>query len=134
MVIGTVHPLPVIVVAVIIFLIGFLWYNPKVFGSLWAETLGVRMDEMECSVWHMVGGFAMALIKAWVMALLVDWTAVTSIVQGVTLGFFVWLGFIATTHFSDVLWAKKPYKTYLINVGYELLALIVMGAIFAMWR
>ena len=53
--------------------------------------------------------------------------------MGMQAGFWVWLGFIATTMIGIVLWEIKPVKLYLLIVAYYLISLLVMGSILALW-
>ena len=39
--------LAVIVGAVVAFLLGWLWYSPKMFGTKWAEGVGVELDKVD---------------------------------------------------------------------------------------
>ncbi|MBI3026774.1 DUF1761 domain-containing protein, partial [Candidatus Woesearchaeota archaeon] len=51
----------------------------------------------------------------------------------VVLGFWVWIGFLATTQIGMVLWEGKPIKLYIINTLHYLVVLAVMSAILAVW-
>ena len=53
--------------------------------------------------------------------------------QGAAVGFFNWLGFIATTTLGVMVYERRPFGLYLITNGWQLLALVVMGAILAVW-
>ena len=48
-------------------------------------------------------------------------------------GFFNWLGFVAVATLGSVTFEKRPLKLYLINNGYLFLALLLMGAVLAIW-
>ena len=45
------------------------------------------------------------------------------------LGFWCWAGFVAPTMLGMVLWEQKPFKLYLINVLYWLVAMLVIAQI-----
>lgn len=49
-------------------------------------------------------------------------------------GFWNWLGFVAPVTLGGVLWEGKPWKLWGLNNGYQLLSLLVMGVILALWR
>jgi len=53
--------------------------------------------------------------------------------QGAAVGFFNWLGFVAVATLGSVTFEKRPLQLYLINNGYLLLALLIMGAVLAVW-
>lgn len=77
------------------------------------------------------------LITSYIMAFLlvhaVHYAGANSIAQGAAVGFFNWLGFIAVTMFMTTLYEKRPFKLFLINSGFQLLSLLMMGAIVAAW-
>lgn len=126
----------IISVAILNIILGALWYSPQVFGKIWMNSLGIKEGECQahCSVNHYLGAFAIALVTAWVLALFINWIGAITAIEGAKVGFFVWLGFIATTHFSGVLWVKKPLKTYLIDAGFYLVNFVLAGAILAAWQ
>ena len=123
----------ILVIAVLNIILGMLWYSPQVFGKTWMELM--RFDESECeaSYQHIIGGFCVALITATVLAIFVNFAEAFTMGEGMTVGFLAWLGFVATTHFSGVIWAKKPLKAYLIDSGYYLVYLLIAGAILGAW-
>lgn len=52
---------------------------------------------------------------------------------GAQVGFWIWLGFIAASSLSAVLWeGKKPVIYYIYN-SYMLLSLLVFGGMLAVW-
>ncbi|MBI2148787.1 DUF1761 domain-containing protein [Candidatus Woesearchaeota archaeon] len=53
--------------------------------------------------------------------------------NGVAIGFLIWLGFIAPVMLGSVLWEGKPVKLYLINILYYLVSLCIMSIILAVW-
>lgn len=73
------------------------------------------------------------LVMSYVLAHFVDYAQATTVLGGLTAGFWLWLGFIATVMLGSVLWEGKPVTLYLINVAHYLAVLIVMGIILAVW-
>jgi hypothetical protein len=49
------------------------------------------------------------------------------------IAFAVWLGFVTTVQLTAVLFARKPFKLYAIDTGYQLVCYLVMGIILAVW-
>ena len=125
--------LAVIVAAVVSFILGALWYSPWLFGKTWADTLGLRYENLNPTPKHYVSGIIMAFITAFVLAMLVSWLNIYSAREGVLLGFLIWLGFLATSQYSGVIWANKPLKTYFIDTAFMLINLVVMSTIIAVW-
>lgn len=123
----------VLLCTIINVILGMTWYSPGVLGTLWAKEHGFDMSSLKASVWHYFGAIAVAFIFNFVLNMMFHTFNIVGVGNGVAFGFFIWLGFLATTHFSGVLWARKPFVVYFIDVGFQLLNLIVIGAIMGFW-
>ena len=126
----------VLVAAIATMALGFVWYGP-LFGKPWMKLSGMTKEKMEASKDQMPKiyglGFLFQLLMAYVIAQFVAALGATTAMEGAMVGFWGWLGFTATTMVTQVLWGDQPVKLYEINVGYQLVAMAVMGAIFAVW-
>jgi len=81
----------------------------------------------------MATAFIANLIMAYVLAALINVTSASTLMDGAILGFWVWLGFVATVGVGGVLWEKKPWGLFwLNNIGW-LVAIAIMGAVLAGW-
>ncbi len=119
-------------------IIGALWYSPFIFGKFWMKLSGFTEKKLNEMKSRGMGksyfiAFIGVLVMSYVLAHFVDYAEATNVLGGFQAGFWVWLGFIATTMMSPVLWEGKPVKLYLLNVLHYLVALLVMGAILAVW-
>ena len=128
----------VLVSALVAFGIGAVWYS-LLFGKKWMELMNInpnRVNKPEMKKKATRGYIIMfiaLLVMAYILAHFVDYTEANSIVEGMAAGFWIWLGFLATTMIGSFLWEDKPFALYLINVGHYLVVLLVMGAILAVW-
>ena len=77
--------------------------------------------------------FLAALITAWILANIIDFTQSDTIPEGISSGFYTWLGFVATTHLVHTLFERRPIKLYYIIAGHHLVEFCVMGGILAIW-
>ena len=77
--------------------------------------------------------FLTSLIMAYVLAHFISYVQAKTIADGAVLGFWLWIGFFATTQLGMVLWENKPVKLYVINTLHYLVTLAVMAAILAVW-
>jgi hypothetical protein len=112
-------------------LLAMIWYHPRVFGTAWAQMSGITPEMQERGKRRMpiMGFFAFlaALLVAYVMTYVsaawgfYDWKG------GLQLGFWIWIGFVAPTSLGSVLWEQKPFRLYLINALYWLVALLLMA-------
>lgn len=73
------------------------------------------------------------LVMVFVLATFIDLTRTTTAMDAIQLGFWIWLGFIATVQLGIVLWESKPFKLFLLNTLHYLVILIVMSLILALW-
>lgn len=109
------------------------WYSKSFLGTPWAKEHQFDMDSLKPTPLHFIGAILVSFLTALVFSLIINWFGIDTAWEGACLGFFIWLGFVATTHFSGVIWAKKPFKVYLIDAGFQLVSLVLMGAILGYW-
>jgi hypothetical protein len=133
--------LAVLVAAISTMVVGFLWYSPLLFAKAWMREMGydpndkARMEEMKKSAGLAYGGsFVASLISAFILAMLLHWLPADSWQFGASVGFHVWLGFVATVQLTGVLFMKQSMKLFAINTGYQLVCYLAMGVILAVWR
>jgi hypothetical protein len=74
-----------------------------------------------------------ALVTSLVLAHVVDWSESDSLVDGLRIGLWVWLGFVATVLAVNTYFSGRPRTLWAIDAGYQLLSLLAMGAILAVW-
>jgi hypothetical protein len=123
----------VIIATIINIVLGMIWYSPKVLGTLWAKEHGFDLEQLKPGLLHYLGGIVVAFVLAFVLDMMIHAFGISGIGKGIAFGFFIWLGFIATTHFSGVIWAKKPFIVYFIDAGYMLVNMIIISALMAAW-
>lgn len=116
--------------------IGMLWYGP-LFGGQWKRLTGITdesMKAMPLKPWQaMVGGLVISLIIAYVL-LFFTVTWVTTLSGALMAGFWIWLGFVATTQIGSFLWEGKPFSLFVLNTAYSLVAYGVMASILFLWQ
>jgi len=124
----------VLVAAVASMVIGYLWYGP-LFGQEWGKLLGIKIESVDknAAMKSYLWGYLFAAVTAYVLAHFVQLVGATDWMGGVSTGFWVWLGFFFTTTVMNIMYEMKPMKLAWINVGYQLVNLLVMGAILAGW-
>jgi hypothetical protein len=128
----------VLVAAIIRMGLGAFWFSSAGFGKQWIALAGIRSDAMtdqqKKGVWKMyLLEFVGSLATGFVLALLLA-SNMTVAQDGMFAGLLVWIGFTAPFDISDYTWGGKPKKLFFLNGGYQLLVLVVMGAVIAWWR
>ncbi len=124
----------VIVAAVVKFAIGAAWYAPQLFGKQWQTEIGMTQEQVRANlVPSLVAEVITDLVMAFILLHAIYYAGATTLFQGAAVGFLNWLGFIATVSIAQVFYEKKSWRLWSINNGYLVIALIVMGAILAVW-
>ena len=124
----------IIVAAVVKFAIGWGWYSPPVLGKRWAELSGQSMTDTSGLIPAMVAQIIGDLIMAYILARFVVHYGATGLIDGAIVGFMAWLGFVATLMVASMFYEKKPAELVAINAGYQLVGIVVMGAILGLWQ
>jgi uncharacterized protein DUF1761 len=122
-----------LVATLVKFVLGFVWFG-VVFGKKWQALTGLTEESMKAGMAKaIVADLVTTFIMAWVLVHAVHYAGATTWGMGAGVGFFNWLGFIGAPTLAAILYEKRPLMLWLINNGYQLIALIVMGAIVAIW-
>ena len=127
----------VLVAAIVQMGVGMLWYGP-LFGKAWMKLVGLTKKDTEKAMKEGMAktyfiSFLGALVSAYVLAYLVGAFNAASAIEGATIGFWAWTGFVATTQLTGVLWEGKTWNLYYLDVAYQLVALLLMGGLLAAW-
>lgn len=130
--------LAIIVSALVSMVLGFAWYSQALFGKAWIAAMGFTPETMAKNKQRgmakiLVVNAIATLVMAWVFAMLNYNLGNIAVRQGVATGFWVWLGFVAPVLLNDVLFGGRKLQAFFINAGYQLVALLAMGAILAFW-
>lgn len=132
----TINYLTVLGAAIASMILGALWYGP-LFGKKWMAFMGWKPEEMQARKKGAGKSYLMmfigSLVMAYVLSHFVDYTEAESWQQGMQTGFWSWLGFMVPVMAGSVLWEGKPWGLYFLNASYQLVNLLVMGAILAVW-
>jgi hypothetical protein len=129
------HIFPILVAAISRMALGALWYSPALFLKQWMKITGIGEREMKRGMGGKIAGDVMgSLLMALVMAHMVGWSDVTEMLGGLAVGFLCWIGFVAVSTFSSVTYEKRPFGLFALHNGYNLLSLLLMGVILAVWR
>lgn len=128
----------VLVAAVVQFIIGSLWYSPLLFVKPWMKLMKIDPEGMKPTAQEMSKIFLVSIVSSLIMCYILAHFAVyagaVNIVHGLQLGFWMWLGFIVTTHIHGVLYEKRPFALFAINMGHYLVSLLASGVILAIWK
>ena len=120
----------IIVAAIVYFALGAIWFNPKVFGTVWMNSHGIKMPtEEEMKNMNMAKMFATSFLCALVFSAAICWICCAScgdnccsagMMHCLKVGFLV--GIIAATSISMAyLYQMKPRNAFLTDGLYHVL-------------
>lgn len=130
--------LALIAAAISTFVVGSIWYNPKVFGKAWMESVGMTDEKIKEG--NMIKTFGIGLIMAFIAAFFISYivnhggqefqTFKHGAFHGAMLGVLIAMPIVVT----NALYEQKSMKYMLINMGYWIANFTVMGGILAAWH
>lgn len=130
----------VLVCALASMVLGSFWYAPwSPTGKSWMKESGHSMASMDAAkkqgmAWRYLLALVGSFVLAYVLAHFLDYAGATTISEGLEGAFWAWLGFIATVGLGMVLWDGKSWKLYAILMSYQLVLMLIMGAILVSWQ
>ena len=124
----------VVVAALVAMAIGAIWYSPPIFGKRWMGLLHKNQKSLsKGGVQAYVAVGIILLIESYVLAHIVSYSGAVSAFEGAQTGFWVWLGFAAAASLLTYVIERRSKKLWLLDATYQLIVLVVMGAIIAAW-
>lgn len=136
---GAVNWWAVLVAALATFFLGGMWYQ-ALFGKLWVRLHGYSPEKVKAMRAAkppalFFGGMVCAYgLLAYVMAVLANACGATTWSSGATLGFLIWLGPAIAIGFTAWLASDRVPGVFVIDWAYQLVFLVMMGAIIGAWR
>jgi hypothetical protein len=114
-------------------LLGGLWYSPLLFGKPWraASNLGQPAGEIGGSSGIFVAAFILHLISASLLAALLGPSA--GGLEGLQLGSLIGFSFVLTAMGVTNLFEHRRSVLILINSGYHIVSLSLVGYIIGQW-
>jgi hypothetical protein len=143
--------------------VGFIWYNPKVFGTIWMKESGMTEEKMKGA--NMAFIFGMSFIYAFLIstvinaivihqngaislvggdpsiakpsfsAFMADYgTAFRSFKHGVLHGFLAGLFLVLPIMGTTAMYERRSFKYTLIVSGYWIVCFMIMGGIICAWK
>ena len=124
---------PITIAALAIFILGHLWYHPRVFGRAWMRLTNVTPEMAErgralsffASSASLLGAFLIASTVRFLFAAL----GVESPYDALISAGALWVGLCVPVLVGQTLWEGKPVTLLLINILYWLCALLLVGVL-----
>jgi hypothetical protein len=124
----------VLVAAIANYVLATIWYA-GLFGKVWRRLTGIA--DMKPVPMNMVLVFVGSLVLSYVLYHAIvfgnAYMNTGGVGGGLMGGFFGWLGYIAPVTLATKLYERKPWGLWLLDNGFWLLSLLVMGIILSSW-
>ena len=153
--------LAVLVASLSTLLVGFIWYNPKVFGTIWMKETGMTEEKAKQSNMAKVFGLTILfsiMFSLWLTNLVIHQTGAFGMVEGNendaayqafmqvhgnafrTFKHGALHGFMSGIFIAfpivaiNSLFEQKSWKYILITAGYWTISMMIMGGIICAWK
>lgn len=152
-----------LVAAISTLVVGFIWYNPKVFGTIWMRESGTTEEKMKGA--NMVLIFGMSLLYAFMIAMILQMltihqfgalgmvggdpalakpsytefmsdygSAFRTFKHGALHGFMTGLFLALPMVDTSALYERRSFKYVLISGGFWIVCFTIMGGIICGWK
>jgi hypothetical protein len=124
--------------AVASMVIGFVWYGPMLFAKPWMKYMGYSQKDLkkeQAKMGPLYGiSFVLAVLTAFVLSYMIvmaqNFFEYPKLSTGLITAFWMWLGFVMPVQATSAIFStNRSMGLFLINTGYQLACLLVMGLI-----
>jgi len=129
--------LAVAVAAIAYWVLGAVWFG-VLFTKPWMQLENIPTEQVAAmkgaaAAFPYIMSFVLNLIIAFVLAQLCAWRNATTAARGASLGVLLWIGIVGPITYTTNMYEMRPLNLFLINEGYVLVGLFLMGAILGAW-
>ena len=131
----TVSVMAVVAAALAGFVVGGLWYSPLLFGNPWMRAAGVTEEQVAAGNKARIFGLSLIflLIMSYCLAMFIGTPDITW-KTGAFYGFLTGFGWIFFACGVVALFELRTWTYVLVNGGYWVVTMTLMGAILGGWR
>ena len=152
---------PILVASLVSLIVGFVWYNPKVFGTIWMNETGMTEEKAKTS--NMVKIFGLTIVYSFLISFMLSGMVIhqvgavqlvggdetnaslieflkdkgdafRSFQHGALHGCIVGVLFVLPITAINSLFEQKSWKYILVTAGYWIVTLTIMGGIICGWK
>lgn len=115
--------------------VGAFWYSPVAFAKRWEHYTGIDIMKIPQDEANKTIGFVAlsAIVQAFTLAVILNSLGVTTAVDGLITGAFLWLGLTAATTVGVTLYSRRSWKFLWLNSSYFLVVMAVNSMLLAVW-
>lgn len=130
------NPLAIAVATLLYFLLGGVWFT--VFQKAWLLGVGRTLEELQATGISPVITYGSAIATTLILAIFLSWiiqaTGPQTLSRGITIAALTWFGVVFTTWATEYAFEARSLQIFLINTGYCLTGMIIMGAVLGAWE
>ncbi len=126
---------PAIVVGTVSYIVlSMIWYTPRLFGAMWMADEGLTEEEARAvsSPALYISTFLMAFVSNVAIALILN-NIGDGLTEGLVVGLVLGVGVAAMAMGPHYMFAGKPNRLALIQMGHSILLITVSGVIIGAW-
>lgn len=129
----------VVVAGLATFFLGAVWYM-TLFGKLWQRLHGFSDEKVrqmqKARPPHIFFGVMIFsyLLMSLGVAVVIAWCGARTGPQGAEVGLVLWVGIAAAIGLTAWIAGDKPFGVYAIDLSYQLVFLVMSGAILGAWH
>jgi hypothetical protein len=138
-----VNYLAILVSAIAFFGLGALWYGP-LFGKQWMNAMGWTEDSLEAdkSQSNMPLSFGLMFLGSLIMSfvtahmvpfMLYIYPDMSGLSAGLVTGLTLWFGYVFAYLLTAPAFENRPWSYVLVNGGYWLTGIVLVGIIVGLW-
>jgi hypothetical protein len=129
----------VVVITIIGFLLGWLWYSPVLFAKAWMAEMKFTEETMKAAAAKgmaklFASGFLYTLLSTYGLAVLIRAHGSQGGLMGAEFGLFVGVVVVGARLLNGGLWEQRSGKLQLITVGHEAALFALQGALLGVWH
>jgi len=126
----------VVVSAIVLMVLGAVWYAPPVFGTMWMRLIAKKPEDVQQGPMPQAYGmmFVSALVLSFALAHVLRWAGAGTAIGGIKVALALWIGFVLTTNAGTFIFEGRPAALYWLNTGYHGVGMIIVGVILALWK
>ena len=130
------NPIAILLATLLYFVLGAFWFTA--FQQAWLTGIGRTMHEIMAANHNPFFAYAIALVGTFILALFLSWliqiTGNQTVTRGIFIAVFTWVGVVLTTWSTEYAFEARGLRILVINTGYILTGMVIMGAILGGWK
>lgn len=111
------------------FVLGMIWYHPKVMGDRWVEVRGVKEDSLRRSPLPFMASLFLWILAACFYAFLASFLEINNEAGYFALSCMIWVAFSMPPALMGALYTGYPFEAVAIDTSYQLGGYYVFAAV-----